>query len=1007
MIHTIIQQNSYMDSVELMLLSKKLGHFPGVNKATVMMGSAANLEIMKRGGFDCAELAKAMPNDMVIAVDTEDAANAEAIVEAVREALAGKGKQEAAVGENLPVVKSWEAVKALNPAGKVALISVPGEYAAEEAREALKLGMHVMLFSDNVSEEEERALKEEAHAKGLLVMGADCGTSVLSGVPLAFANRSRRGSIGIAGAAGTGIQEAAVMIERFGGGISHAIGTGGRDLHEAVGGITMKAVISMLEQDEETKVIAIISKPPAQAVKAELEKALASLKKPCVVLFLGEKEPKICGGVHYTQTTRQLARAAVSLAGLQANPLLVSEENSEPILGSNQLLLGLFSGGTLAKEAAWLAEKSMQLHGKQNREGYVLYAENCRILDLGDDLYTKGKPHPMMDPTARSEKLLELVLPLEQPAVVLLDVVLGQGSSEEPALELAQAIRRIRQEKAQENHVAFVVNLLGTEQDSQKLEKQGKLLTDAGAHVLYGNTEAAEAALGLAGCQPADYAEAVSTPAPQALPLEQPSEVMMELLRHKPGVVNVGLKGFAKDLKAAGADVVHFEWKPFAGGDKTLRRAIEFLDAYEFSEGPYRTVAEANQAVLDKITQSVPCLVDVVPAHTAAEVFSHGRLLLHAGPPMTWEEMTHPMQGSCVGAALFEGWAETEEEAWSLLRSGGVRFLPCHHAGFVGPMGGITSANMPVLHVRNTAGGNSAYCTMNEGIGQVLRFGAYSEPVIQRLRFMRDVLGPVLHMALQKLENGLNIGTMVSRAIAMGDEFHQRNIAASLVFLKEMAPVITGLAIPDGDKYSVIKFLADTDQFFLNIMMAASKAVMDYAATVECGTVVTVMSRNGKDFGVRISGMGSRWFTGPVNTPKGLYFTGFEEEMANPDMGDSAITETFGVGGMAMIAAPAVTRFVGTGGFEDALAISNRMQEICLAHNQAFPIPTWNFKGACLGIDSRKVVATGITPVINTGIAHKVAGQGQIGAGTVNPPLECFSQAVLAYAKTLGFDEVK
>ena len=280
---------------------------------------------------------------------------------------------------------------------------------------------------------------------------------------------------------------------------------------------------------------------------------------------------------------------------------------------------------------------------------------------------------------------------------------------------------------------------------------------------------------------------------------------------------------------------------------------------------------------------------------------------------------------------------------------------------------------------------------------------AYGPKVIERLRFMRDTLGPVLGKAVRTVEGGLDLNVMISRAIAMGDEFHQRNIAASLVFLKEMAPILAGLPVSDGDRRKCIRFLADTDQFFLNLMMATGKAVMDYAASVQCGTVVTVMSRNGRDFGIRISGMGDTWFTGPVNTPKGLYFTGFTEEDANPDMGDSAITETFGVGGMAMIAAPAVTRFVGSGGFYDALETSNRMSEITLSHNGMFAIPTWDFQGTCLGIDIRKVAALGILPVINTGIAHKVAGIGQIGAGTVNPPMECFKKAVLAYAEKLGF----
>lgn len=415
----------------------------------------------------------------------------------------------------------------------------------------------------------------------------------------------------------------------------------------------------------------------------------------------------------------------------------------------------------------------------------------------------------------------------------------------------------------------------------------------------------------------------------------------------------------------------------------------------------YRTIDEANQAVIDKIVASAPFLLDVVSAKSVIPALN-GKVLLHAGPPIQWEEMTDPMQGSCVGAVLFEEWAANEDAARAMLSEGEITFIPCHHVDAVGPMGGITSPNMPVFIVENQTDGNRAYCTMNEGIGAVLRFGAYSDEVVTRLRWMRDILAPTLSAALKTMENGLNLNVLVAKALSMGDEFHQRNIAASLAFLKEVAPIITDLEMDREAKKAVMKFLADTDQFFLNVMMASCKAVMDGARMIEAGTVVTAMCRNGKDFGIRISGMGDEWFTAPVNTPNGLYFAGYSSEDANTDIGDSAITETFGVGGMAMIAAPAVTRFVGTGGFYEALSISNEMAEICIDHNPNFAVPTWDFKGICLGIDARKVVETGITPVINTGIAHKKAGIGQIGAGTVNPPLECFQKAVVAYAKKLG-----
>ncbi|MDO5079411.1 MAG: DUF1116 domain-containing protein, partial [Streptococcus minor] len=289
------------------------------------------------------------------------------------------------------------------------------------------------------------------------------------------------------------------------------------------------------------------------------------------------------------------------------------------------------------------------------------------------------------------------------------------------------------------------------------------------------------------------------------------------------------------------------------------------------------------------------------------------------------------------------------------------------------------------------------------GIGKVLRFGAYSEEVVQRLEWMRDILGPTIAKALKLSEDGINLNVLIAKAITMGDEFHQRNIAASLNFVKEIVPLITKLDLDKDVKYDVIKFLSDTDQFFLNIMMATGKVIVDSARKDAKGTIVTTMTRNGVDFGIRIAETNDDWYTAPVNTPKGLYFTGFSEEDGNPDIGDSAITETVGVGAMAMIAAPGVTRFVGAGGFQDAIETSEEMARICITRNSNWSIPNWNFEGSVLGIDIRKIVETGITPIINTGIAHKKAGLGQVGAGTVRAPLGCFEKALEAYAVSKGF----
>lgn len=413
----------------------------------------------------------------------------------------------------------------------------------------------------------------------------------------------------------------------------------------------------------------------------------------------------------------------------------------------------------------------------------------------------------------------------------------------------------------------------------------------------------------------------------------------------------------------------------------------------------FETLDQANNAVIAEIKKARPHLDDVRPAAECIPALRDGKTLLHAGPPIGWADMTGPMQGAVVGASLFEGWAKSAAEAEALAASGAIRFLPCHDHSAVGPMGGITSPNMPVLVVRNQEQGNVAYCNLNEGIGKVMRFGAFDDEVQTRLAWMRDVLTPVLSAALRRNPEGVNLSTLMAQAITMGDEFHQRNIAASALLAKTLAADIVATDADTKLKEEVLRFLGITDQFFLNAAMAYCKCAMDAGATIKAGTIVTAMTRNGRDFGIRVSGLGTQWFLAPVNTPTGLFFTGYSQDDANPDIGDSAITETLGIGGAAMIAAPGVTRFVGAGGFSDALEVSEEMREIYVDTNPLLQIPTWDFQAACLGLDVRKVVETGITPLINTGMAHRKAGVGQVGAGTVRAPLGCFEKAIEALAQ--------
>jgi len=409
---------------------------------------------------------------------------------------------------------------------------------------------------------------------------------------------------------------------------------------------------------------------------------------------------------------------------------------------------------------------------------------------------------------------------------------------------------------------------------------------------------------------------------------------------------------------------------------------------------PAVTVEAANAEALRRLGEARPVLVDCFPASGLLGLAPHS--VLHAGPPIDWTRMCGPLRGALVGALLYEGWAGDPDTAARTAASGAIRLEPCHHRGAVGPMTGLITPSMPVLVVENQAAGLRAAVTLNEGLGKVLRFGANDPTVLRRLAWMRDEAAPLLGRALRRL-GGIDLRPLMAQALQMGDEMHQRNVAASSLLVRALAPALVAEG-SGGALERVVAFLAGNDQLFLNVAMAAAKAATDSVAAIAGSTVVRAMARNGADFGIRVAGLGDQWFVAPVNTPDGLFFPGFGPADANPDLGDSAIVETIGLGGMAMAASPAVARFVGAGGLDQALRVTEEMREITLAEHPHFRIPTQDDRGAPLGIDVRKVVETGITPLINTGIAGRRAGTGQIGAGVVRAPLGCFVAALEALA---------
>ena len=411
-------------------------------------------------------------------------------------------------------------------------------------------------------------------------------------------------------------------------------------------------------------------------------------------------------------------------------------------------------------------------------------------------------------------------------------------------------------------------------------------------------------------------------------------------------------------------------------------------------------IDNANAAAVERMIEARPVLtglgraLDLIPG-------MHENLLLHAGPPIAWEQASGPLRGALIGALIFEGRAMEEEEAERLIVSGEVSLSPCHHHSAVGPMAGVISPSMAVYVVENKTHGNRAYSNLNEGYGKVLRYGAYSEEVQERLRWMHEVMAPVLAAAIESC-SGLDIRALLAEALHMGDEGHNRNKAGSLLYTKQLAPHIASAAPDPATAAAVIQALGDNALSILNPVMAACKAMADAGHGVEGSTIVSTMARNGTEFGIRVSGLGGRWFTSPCPQPVGLYFPGFSAEDANPDIGDSTITETAGLGAFAMAAAPAIVTFV-SGTPQDALNATMEMYEITAAEHTSFTIPQLDFRGTPVGIDLRTVVETGITPRVNTGIAHKEAGVGQIGAGLVRPPLALFTEALFAFAEEYGF----
>ncbi|HRS53493.1 MAG TPA: DUF1116 domain-containing protein [Bacteroidales bacterium] len=454
-------------------------------------------------------------------------------------------------------------------------------------------------------------------------------------------------------------------------------------------------------------------------------------------------------------------------------------------------------------------------------------------------------------------------------------------------------------------------------------------------------------------------------------------------------IINLGLEVFYNDLKNSGVEALQVDWKP---------PLVNNLEAFALINKNKTLIEKANNKAIEILLNGTPVLlgldlaINVIPGMKK-------NLILHSGPPVQWENMCGPTKGAIIGALMYENLASTPKEAEKLAASGKIKFAPCHEHNSVGPMAGIISPSMPVFIVKNEKYGNYAYCTLNEGLGKVLRYGAYDKDVIDKLHWMKNTLYPILKKAIE-LTGKIDIKNIIAQALHMGDEVHNRNRAATSLLYRILAPAILRTANNIEDAANVLDFINNNDHFFLNLSMPASKAVLDAARNIKGSSMVIVMARNGTEWGIQLSGTGNTWFTGISPIPDALYFSGYTKKDANPDIGDSAITETAGLGGFAIASAPAIVQFVG-GNVSDAINYTLEMYEITIAENNIYQIPNLNFRGTPTGIDVIKVIEKNITPFIDTGVAHKKPGIGQVGAGVLKAPVEPFIKAFNGFIKTL------
>lgn len=1009
-----IEKNTFYDSIILMNATQRLQDKRGVLSSLLVMGTESNKEIIKEMGFSNDITQTAGPNDLIITCSMED----EQVWNNLR--LEDLFIQTGRVAERKELYTDSTDVLAAHPEVNMAVISVDSRFAVFEAEKTLEMGLSTILFSSDIPTVEERRLKEIAVHNNVLLMGPDCGVCNINGKSFVLASNTNSGPVGLVGPSGSGLQELSAVLGESGIGISQAIGTGGYDLHPDVGGLTTKAGISYLDQDERTKIIILFYKKTDSVIRDDLSRLLQTCTKPIIVCSFGEPtEYWRSQGIGAYETMDEAARAAVvflraekttetfspfSQSELEIMSLVRYCREKFPLVGRH--LKGVFGAGTF----------SAQLQTIFSRAGYRIFsnkpfgggsvlrqdmASEHVCIDIGAEEFTSGRAHPVIDPLPYSLQIRKF-FEEEDTGILLVDVILGPACHGNPAQYIADTVVALKKER---NHdVLCIASVCGTEEDPQVLSRQIAILEQAGFIVMPTSAQAARFCVLLFAVDPERLLREWRL---SFLDLKVSAQIVeksrMESTVHLPEVccvVNIGSEYMGQALTGQGVQVYQVVWKPPSGGDPETYRLLRRIQKNTHLIGKIRT---ANRKAYETLVEGEPVWTDVALAGDVVPGLRKN-MILHTGPPMDFSRMLPAHRNGIIGGALFERLAETEEEAVRKILNGEIKIFPGIDWGV--PSGGMapTTFSMPVIVAEDRKHTAKGFCPIQEGPSyQALRWGVYDEVVEERLTWFKRVLTPCLSGALKRI-GGIQLKNIIAKSLLMGDENHSRETGTSLMLVSELAAEIVSSELPPEELKRIFSFFHSADRFALHVCIAGAASVLKSLVDIPYSTVMSALCANGVITGIKMSGTGNPWFTAPSPIIKGRYLNpAWTEDDTVPLAGDSTMVEVYGLGGLSAAASPAVTLLSG-GNIDDAIRRTRDMWKISLGKHPHFGIPLLDFEGSPACVDVMKVIETGIVPQSHAGIILKKGGQA--GAGVAEIPMRCFIQAFKQFVEALPDEEI-